>query len=181
MTDFNELTYPVYPKRQKCGVVGCDALAYDYQADGRNWYNDHPRCSPVFLCKFHYDHYWNFKFIFFLLTSKISVLKVKNKKMVKKMNRNIKSLVIKKVKRQTTHECPNGQKCSGVIREATMYLIKQPRSSPFYKDEPFYWEAQLDRRFDGKILNSDVISIGTPELAFKVFDDFLNENTCTCN
>lgn len=55
--DKSEGNYPVYLSRIDCGVVGCDELAYDHRADGKEWYDDHPGCTPVFLCKYHYDHY----------------------------------------------------------------------------------------------------------------------------
>lgn len=57
MCDKSEGNYPVYPSRIDCGVVFCDELAYDFKADGREWDKDHPQCTPVFLCKYHYYHY----------------------------------------------------------------------------------------------------------------------------
>ncbi len=53
----NSEEYPVYVSRIDCGVVGCNELAYDYETDGHDWYKDHPKCTCVFLCKYHYDHY----------------------------------------------------------------------------------------------------------------------------
>jgi len=35
MCDKSEGNYPVYPSRIDCGVVFCDELAYDHQADGK--------------------------------------------------------------------------------------------------------------------------------------------------
>ncbi len=55
--DKSEGNYPVYPNRITYGVVFCDELAYDSKADGREWDKDHPQCTPVFLCKYHYYHY----------------------------------------------------------------------------------------------------------------------------
>ena len=57
MSDKSEGNYPVYQHREICAVVFCDELAYDYSANEKDWYVDHPRCTPVFLCKYHYDHY----------------------------------------------------------------------------------------------------------------------------
>lgn len=56
-TDKSEGNYPVYSHRETCAVVFCDELAYDFGNDDHEWYEDHPRCSPVFLCKYHYDNY----------------------------------------------------------------------------------------------------------------------------
>lgn len=57
MCDKSEGNYPIYPKRIVCAVVFCDELAYNHKADGKNWDEDHPQCTPVFLCKYHYEHY----------------------------------------------------------------------------------------------------------------------------
>lgn len=38
-----------------CGVVGCDNL--EYKVSWKQWNKDHPQCTPVALCKEHYDLY----------------------------------------------------------------------------------------------------------------------------
>ena len=37
----------------KCGVVGCDNPEFL----DTDWDKDHPNCTPVALCEFHYKNY----------------------------------------------------------------------------------------------------------------------------